>query len=104
MLLYFSLFETHPEVQDAFMPFRTLKTTELEYSTIMRSHAMRVMSTVDKCIARLDSRQKLQEMLIEMGIRHQNYRVKIEFIDVSNMHVVFRLAPVQSFFFLMTRF
>ena len=64
------------------MPFRTLQTSELEYSTILRSHAMRVMSTVDKCIARLDNRQKLREMMTEMGIRHKNCTVKMEFIDV----------------------
>ena len=67
------------------MPFRTLQKSELEYNTILRSHAMRVMSTVDKCIARLDNRPKLREMMTEMGIRHQNYTVKMEYIDVSKM-------------------
>ena len=81
--ILFSLFETHPEVHDAFMPFRKLHTSELEYSTILRSHAMRVMSTVDKCIARLDNRPKLRELMTDMGIRHQNYTVKMEYIDVS---------------------
>ena len=95
-IFFFRLFETHPEVHNAFMPFRTLQTSELEYSTILRSHAMRVMSTVDKCIARLDSRPKLRELMTEMGIRHQNYTVKMEYIDVSKIlfSLCKSLAPV----------
>lgn len=79
----FSLFETHPEVHDAFMSFRAINTTELEYNAILRAHALRVMGTVDKCIYRLDNRDKLRELMTELGIRHKNYTVKIEFIDVS---------------------
>ena len=76
------MFETHPEVQDAFMSFRTLETSQLEYNTILRAHALRVMGTVDKCINRLDHRQKLQDLMTELGIRHKNYTVKMEYIDV----------------------
>jgi len=79
----FSLFETHPEVHDAFMSFRAVNTTDLEYNAILRAHALRVMGTVDKCIYRLDNREKLRELMTELGIRHKNYNVKIEFIDVS---------------------
>ena len=63
-----------------------MKTTELEINTIMRAHAMRVMSTVDKCIARLDSRSKLCDMMMELGLRHRSYTMKIEFIDVSTSY------------------
>lgn len=85
----FSLFETHPEVHDAFMSFRAINTTELEYNAILRAHALRVMGTVDKCIYRLDNRDKLRELMTELGIRHKNYTVKVEFIDVSSNALLF---------------
>ncbi|WAR15139.1 CYGB1-like protein [Mya arenaria] len=82
IITFVGLFETHPDVHDAFMSFRAVNTSDLEYNAILRAHALRVMGTVNKCIYRLDNRDKLQELMTEMGIRHKNYSVKIEFIDL----------------------
>lgn len=71
------------------MSFRAINTTELEYNAILRAHALRVMGTVDKCIYRLDNRDKLRELMTELGIRHKNYTVKVEFIDVSSNALLF---------------
>ncbi|KAH3828353.1 hypothetical protein DPMN_130310 [Dreissena polymorpha] len=79
----FSLFETHSEVHDAFMSFRANNTSELEYNASIRKRPLRVIGTVDKCVTRLDVRERLRELMTELGILHKNYSVKIELLDVS---------------------
>ena len=82
-LYYYRLFDNHPEVQDAFLPFQHLSRKDMEQSTILRSHALRVMGTVDKCITRLDTPDKLKELMSDLGKRHMNYNTKEDFIEVS---------------------
>jgi hypothetical protein len=77
------LFDNHPEVQDAFLPFQHLSRKDMEQSAILRSHALRVMGTVDKCITRLDTPDKLKELMSDLGKRHMNYNTKEDFIEVS---------------------
>jgi len=82
-LYYYRLFDNHPEVQDAFLPFQQLSRKDMEQSAILRSHALRVMGTVDKCVARLDTPDKLKELMSDLGKRHMNYNTKEDFIEVS---------------------
>lgn len=93
VITFVSLFETHPEVQESFMPFKDVSTTELEYNAILRSHALRVMGTVDKCISRLGSKDKLVELMTELGKRHQNYTVKPEYIDLMGPQFISSIKP-----------
>ncbi|KAH3828339.1 hypothetical protein DPMN_130295 [Dreissena polymorpha] len=87
------LFETHPEVYDSFVSFHAINTSELEYNAILRQRALRVMGTVDKCITRLDNREKLRELITELGIRHNNYSVKIECIDLMGPQFISSIKP-----------
>jgi hypothetical protein len=41
------------------------------------------MGTVDKCITRLDTPDKLKELMSDLGKRHMNYNTKEDFIEVS---------------------
>ncbi|KAH3828357.1 uncharacterized protein LOC127882369 [Dreissena polymorpha] len=93
VITFVSLFETHPYVHDAFMSFRAVNTSELEYNAILRKHALRVMGIVDKCITRLDNREKLRELMTELGIRHKSYSVKIEFIDLMGPQFISSIRP-----------
>ncbi|XP_045162814.2 cytoglobin-1-like isoform X5 [Mercenaria mercenaria] len=93
IITFISLFETHPEVQNVFMSFRTKNTSDLEYNHILRAHALRVMGTVDKCIYRLDNRDKLRDLMMDLGIRHQNYSVKIEYIDLMGPQFISSIKP-----------
>ncbi|WAR15148.1 CYGB1-like protein [Mya arenaria] len=93
IITFVGLFETHPEVHDAFMSFRAVNTSDLEYNAILRKHALRVMGTVDKCINRLDNNFKLCELMTELGIRHKNYSVKIEFIDLMGPQFISSIKP-----------
>ncbi|XP_045162810.1 neuroglobin-like isoform X1 [Mercenaria mercenaria] len=93
VITFVNLFETHPEVQNVFMSFRTKNTSDLEYNHILRAHALRVMGTVDKCIYRLDNRDKLRDLMMDLGIRHQNYSVKIEYIDLMGPQFISSIKP-----------
>lgn len=57
----------------------------MEQSAILRSHALRVMGTVDKCISRLDTPDKFKELMTNLGQRHLNYNVNEEFIEVGSL-------------------
>lgn len=83
LVLFCSLFETHPDVQDVFMPFKGMSKEDLSHSSQLRSHALRVMGTVEKCLSRIDEPKKLEEMLHELGARHVMYSAKVDYIDVS---------------------
>jgi Globin. len=37
----FSLFETHPDVQQVFMPFKGIELEDLKYSKQLKAHALR---------------------------------------------------------------
>ena len=84
MVFFYSLFQSHPEVQDAFLPFQQLAKEDMQHSDILRSHALRVMGTVDKCLTRIRTLKKLQHLMHELGERHIKYNAQFEFIDVRN--------------------
>ena len=65
------------------MPFKGMTKEDLQYSNQLKTHALRVMGTVDKCLARIDDTKKIQEMLHDLGSRHVMYNAKVDYIDVS---------------------
>ncbi|XP_071110294.1 neuroglobin-like [Haliotis cracherodii] len=91
VITFMKLFETHPDVQDAFLPFRGLSTTDMEQSAILRAHALRVMMTVDKCLNRIDSPSKVEGLMGELGRRHLNYNIKPEYIDMMGEQFIYAL-------------
>ncbi|KAJ9575258.1 hypothetical protein L9F63_025791, partial [Diploptera punctata] len=52
------LFETHPDVQQVFMPFKEIELEDLKLSKELRAHALRVMAFVQKAVARLHEPEK----------------------------------------------
>lgn len=83
-----SLFQTHPEVQDAFLPFQQLSKEDMEHSAILRSHALRVMGTVEKCIGRIKTPEKLENLMHELGERHTHYNARYDFVDVRSFSLL----------------
>ena len=81
--LVFRLFETHPDIQDVFTPFRGMTKEEMKHSSSLRTHALRVMSAVEKLLARINDMDKVEQLLYEMGQRHMMYDAKVDYIDVS---------------------
>ena len=60
----------------------------MKHDTQLRAHALRVMGTVEKCLARIDEPEKLDALLHTLGRRHSAYNVKSEFVDVSIVPVL----------------
>jgi hypothetical protein len=54
----------------------------MEHSAILRSHALRVMGTVEKCISRIKTPEKLHSLMHDLGERHTNYNARYDFVDV----------------------
>ena len=67
-----------------FLPFKGLSQEDLRYSLELKAHALRVMGTVEKVLARLDKPQRLEEILVDLAQRHRNLDIKVEFLDVSS--------------------
>ena len=83
IIIFPRLFETHPEVQSVFMPFKSQNCESLMDNVQLKSHALRVMGTVDKCINRFHDPAKVRDMLHELGARHVMYNAKVDYMDVS---------------------
>ncbi|GFG36275.1 hypothetical protein Cfor_00807, partial [Coptotermes formosanus] len=75
------LFETHPDVQQVFMPFKGIELEDLKHSKQLRAHALRVMAFVQKAVARLYEPEKLETLLQELGKKHYSYGAKQKYVD-----------------------
>ncbi|GIX77947.1 neuroglobin-1, partial [Caerostris darwini] len=80
------LFETHPDVQDVFMPFKGLTKDELRHSTELRAHGLRVMGFVQKVVARFEEPDKSEALLQELGKNHVMYGAKMDYVNVSTFY------------------
>ena len=80
----FRLFESHPDVKRLFLPFHNLSINDMRDNAVVRAHALRVMATVEKAVARLDEPDKLIKILHDLGRRHFTYNAKPEYVDVSH--------------------
>ncbi|XP_029656768.2 neuroglobin [Octopus sinensis] len=87
------LFDSHPDVQNTFLPFRGLSNKDMESSAILRAHALRVMATVEKCITRLDRIDKTNVILKELGHRHIDYQVKPKYISLMGPQFMMAIKP-----------
>ncbi|XP_076451525.1 uncharacterized protein LOC143287423 [Babylonia areolata] len=88
IITFLGMFETHPQVQEVFMPFVGLAKTDEQHSKTLRQHALRVMATVEKCIHRLDEPERMRTVLEALGGRHIGYNAKIEYVDVLGSQFV----------------
>nr|XP_033813150.1 cytoglobin-1-like isoform X2 [Geotrypetes seraphini] len=84
------LFETHPECKDAFFLFREIDDLqELKMSKQLQAHGLRVMSFIEKSVARLTQEDKLEQLATDLGRSHFKYSappkyyqyVGVQFID-----------------------
>ncbi|CAG0903323.1 unnamed protein product [Darwinula stevensoni] len=76
------LFETHPDVQTVFHPFRGIEVKELRQNKELKAHALRVMGFVQKVVARLDDDDQLDQLLAEIGRNHQRYGASRRHVEV----------------------
>ena len=91
------MFETHPEVRESFMSFGEVNSDDLYVNAQLRAHALRVMTTVEKVLARIDSDEKLDKLLTELGERHSQYRSKAVHMQVRGKLMLWHsLAQIPS--------
>ncbi|XP_061553161.1 x globin isoform X1 [Phycodurus eques] len=82
IIVFVRLFETHPECKDVFFLFRDVKDLErLRTSRELRAHGLRVMSFIEKSVARLDQLERLQALAVELGKSHYHYSAPPKYYD-----------------------
>jgi len=71
----FRMFETNPEVKRTFEKFREIDTPrELWHSSVLETHGMVVMNTLDEIIAGLDDEdENIVEIIVEQGRSHARF-------------------------------
>ncbi|RUS91400.1 hypothetical protein EGW08_000830 [Elysia chlorotica] len=69
-------------VKDHFVRFRDQSPEQLKASAVLKSHVLKVMSAVEKAVARLDDPDKLNKLLHDLGQRHMLYNARPEFLDL----------------------
>lgn len=93
VITFISLFETHPDVQQVFMPFSGIELEDLKHSKQLRAHALRVMAFVQKCISRLNEPEKLEQLLRELGKKHHSYKAKAKYVDLVGPQFIQAIQP-----------
>lgn len=93
VITFISLFETHPDVQQVFMPFSGIQIDDLKHSKQLRAHALRVMAFVQKAVARLHETEKLEALVRELGKKHYSYGAKQKYIDLIGPQFIQAIQP-----------
>ncbi|XP_045161812.2 myoglobin-like [Mercenaria mercenaria] len=79
---FIGMFESRPELKETFATFKDKNVDELQYTGLLRNHALRVMTTIDKCISRLDQPSSMISTLRKIGVHHTLYKVPVEYLEV----------------------
>ncbi|XP_069766222.1 x globin [Narcine bancroftii] len=92
IIMFIRLFETHPECKDVFFLFRDIDDLQqLKMNKELQSHGLRVMSFIEKSVARLDQEEKLEQLAFELGRSHCRYNAPpkyYKYVGVQFMAVV----------------
>ncbi|KAK6175298.1 hypothetical protein SNE40_013789 [Patella caerulea] len=88
IITFIGFFEANPEVKHMFVSFRSVPIADLRQSSLLRAHALRVMSMVEKCVTRLDELDKIEETMKNLGQRHLKFDAVPENIDLMGPHFV----------------
>jgi len=86
-LFTYRLFEKHPDVQQLFIHFRGLTGKELRKNKCLREHGLKVLNTLDKCIARVDQLSHLENLLHDLGKIHCTHHIKTDYLRVGMIGV-----------------
>uniref|UniRef100_A0A087XVE5 X globin n=1 Tax=Poecilia formosa TaxID=48698 RepID=A0A087XVE5_POEFO len=101
IIMFVRLFETHPECKDVFFLFRDVQDLErLRTNRELRAHGLRVMSFIEKSVARLDQPERLEALAVELGKSHYHYNAPPKYYNhpqtnQSNMDGVFQYVGAE---------
>ncbi|XP_057716459.1 x globin [Corythoichthys intestinalis] len=95
IIVFVRLFETHPECKDVFFLFRDVKDLErLRTSRELRAHGLRVMSFIEKSVARLDQLDRLELLAMELGKSHYHYNAPPKYYSYVGAEFISAVQPI----------
>lgn len=95
IIMFVRLFETHPECKDVFFLFRDVEDLErLRNSRELRAHGLRVMSFIEKSVARLDQLERLEALALELGKSHYHYNAPPKYFSYVGAEFICAVQPI----------
>uniref|UniRef100_A0A8D3DX71 X globin n=1 Tax=Scophthalmus maximus TaxID=52904 RepID=A0A8D3DX71_SCOMX len=95
IIMFVRLFETHPECKDVFFLFRDVEDLErLRTSRELRAHGLRVMSFIEKSVARLDQLERLEALALELGKSHFHYNAPPKYYSYVGAEFICAVQPI----------
>ncbi|KAL7380622.1 hypothetical protein ABVT39_020955 [Epinephelus coioides] len=95
IIMFVRLFETHPECKDVFFLFRDVEDLErLRNSRELRAHGLRVMSFIEKSVARLDQLERLETLALELGKSHYHYNAPPKYYSYVGAEFICAVQPI----------
>ncbi|XP_077788538.1 neuroglobin-like [Podarcis muralis] len=95
VIVFIRLFETHPECKDVFFLFRDIDDLQqLKMSKELQAHGLRVMSFIEKSVARLDQEDKLEQLAFELGRNHFRYKAPPKYYEYVGAQFIQAVQPI----------
>ncbi|XP_054855563.1 neuroglobin-like [Eublepharis macularius] len=95
VIVFIRLFETHPECKDVFFLFRDIDDfQQLKMSKELQAHGLRVMSFIEKSVARLNQEDKLQQLAFELGRSHCRYQAPPKYYEYIGTQFIQAVQPI----------
>uniref|UniRef100_A0A147AXV7 Cytoglobin n=1 Tax=Fundulus heteroclitus TaxID=8078 RepID=A0A147AXV7_FUNHE len=95
IIMFVRLFETHPECKDVFFLFRDVQDLErLRTNRELRAHGLRVMSFIEKSVARLDQPERLEALAMELGKSHYHYNAPPKYYSYVGAEFTCAVQPI----------
>ncbi|XP_074873014.1 cytoglobin-1-like [Carettochelys insculpta] len=95
IIVFIRLFETHPECKDAFFLFRDIDDLQqLKRNKELQAHGLRVMSFIEKSVARLDQEDKLEHLAFELGRSHCRYNAPPKYYEYVGIQFISAVRPI----------
>ncbi|XP_067317328.1 neuroglobin-like [Anolis sagrei] len=95
IIVFIRLFETHPECKDVFFLFRDIDDLQqLKMSKELQAHGLRVMSFIEKSVARMDQEPKLQQLAFELGRSHCRYKAPPKYYEYIGTQFIQAAQPI----------
>ncbi|KAJ1109063.1 hypothetical protein NDU88_006432 [Pleurodeles waltl] len=95
IIMFIRLFETHPECKDVFFLFRDIDDLQqLKMSKELQAHGLRVMSFIEKSVARLGQEDKLELLAFDLGRSHYRYNAPPKYYEYVGVQFISAVKPI----------
>ncbi|XP_030628718.1 neuroglobin-like [Chanos chanos] len=95
IIMFVRLFESHPECKDVFFEFRNVEDPEmLRTSKELRAHGLRVMSFIEKSVARINQNERLEQLALDLGRKHYRYNSSPKYYAYVGVEFIHAVKPI----------